>query len=491
MKFRRIGIFVSGVIVGAMIAASIGCLRWRSQKIVVREPAVPGESRLEYTPPPEPKFSAEFMEKYMPLLLDMITPRVVKVADDIYVAMGYAMGNVTMVITDEGLVIIDTTESEDAAKKIFADFRKITDQPVRVIIYTHFHPDHNQGTRAFYSEGVQIIATREFLNWIHGRDPELGNQHFRRSLDLLAGAVEPDYAFPLPVRTPYLSTGQAPEVMLPTLTFDEEYSFTLGGKRFELFHTRGETEDHLAVWIPHRRALHVGDLYYASYPNLTGILLEARPVRGWINSLTRFLELQPEYLILGHTRYLKGADLIQEHLKNYREAIQYVHDETVRYINAGQSVDQAVAEIQLPDHLAHLPYLQGLYGRVDWSIRGLYCDYAGWYDGKGTQLFPLPPQYRAREIVALAGGADKILSRAIELQKQNEHQLTAELCDLVIAANPRDRLAHVVKAHSMQYLAFAADNALAIGSYRSAYAIHMKAAAQASGQNDFNPSEVK
>ena len=485
MKMGKVGIFAGGVVIGLLLGCAFGCLKWKSQKLVVREPEIPGESRLEYTPPAEPKFSAEFMVKYLPLLLDMITPRVVKVTDDIYVAMGYAMGNVTMVITDQGLVIIDTTESEDAARRIFKDFRKITDQPVRYIIYTHFHPDHNQGTRAFYSEGVQILATGEFLHWIHGRNPDLGNRHFQRSLDLLAGAVEPDYAFSLPFRSPFLAAGQTPEVMMPTLTFDQEYTFTLAGKRFELFHTRGETEDHLAVWIPDERALQVGDLYYASFPNLTGIMLEARPVPGWMESLTRFIELQPDYLILGHTRHLKGADLIQEHLRNYREAIQYVYEESLRAINQGKPVHQAVAEIKLPEHLADLPYLQGLYGRVDWSIRGIYQDYTGWYDGGGTKLFPLPPQYQAREIAALAGGADKILARAIALQENDEHQLAAELCDIVIAANPRDQLAHTVKAHSMHYLAMSATNALAIGSYRSAYALHLKAAAEATLGQEF------
>ena len=263
---------------------------------------------------------------------------------------------------------------------------------------------------------------------------------------------------------------------MPTITFENEYSFTLGGKRFELFHTWGETEDHLAVWIPDERALHVGDLYYKSFPNLTGILLEARPVRGWINSLTRFIEMRPDYMIPGHMKPLKGADLIQEHLGNYREAVKYVHDETVRYINQGKTVHQAVAGIKLPERLAKLSYLQEYYGRVEWSIRGIYRYYTGWYDGKGTGLNPLSPEYKAREIVALAGGADKILARAIELQKNDEHQLCAELCDIVIAANPKDKLAHTIKAYSMQYMAYGFNNLLCFSIYRSAYSMHMKAA---------------
>ncbi|HUT55485.1 MAG TPA: alkyl/aryl-sulfatase [bacterium] len=481
MKERRLCVFISGVIVGAALGVGLGCLRLKSVEAVVREPEVPGESRLAYTPPPEPKFSAEFAAKYMPVLLSMIQPQIEKVTDDIYVAMGYAMGNVTMVITDEGLVIIDTTESEDSARRIMADFRKITEKPVRYIIYTHFHPDHNQGTRAFYSEGVEIIATREFLNWIHGANPGLGDQHFRRVLDILGGAAEPEYAFSMPFSSPYLSAGKAPEAMMPTITFDEQYSFSLGGKRFDLFHTRGETEDHLAVWMPEERALHVGDLYYHSFPNLAGIMLEARPVRGWMASLSRFIALGPEYLILGHTKPLKGQSHIQEHLENYLAAIQYVHDETLRYINNGKSVEEAVAGINLPDSLARLPYLQGLYGRVDWSVRDIYHAYAGWYDGWGAGLNPLPGKFRAREIVALAGGADKILSRAIALQKNGEYQLSAELCDVVIAANPQDKLAHTVMAYDMQYLAFSSDNLLCIGAYLSAYSMHMKAAKTGAG----------
>jgi|GEM_PF-707094 len=481
MKKRRFGVFFSGAVIGAVLGLAIGCLRLRSVQSVIREPQAPGEARLAYTPPPEPKISAELIARYMPVLMTMIQPKVEKVTDDIYVAMGYAMGNVTMVVTDEGLVIIDTTESEDSARNILADFRKITDKPIRYIVYTHFHPDHNQGTRAFYSEGVKIIATSEFLNWIHGPNPELGNRHFRRSLDVLGGAAEPDYAFKLPYNSPYLSAGKAPEVMMPTITFDEQYSFTLGGKRFELFHTRGETEDHLAVWMPGERALHVGDLYYMSFPNLAGIMLEARPVRGWIKSLSRFIDLKPDYMIPGHTKPLKGQAVIQEHLKNYRDAIQYVHDETVRYINNGKSVDEAVREIKLPENLNKLPYLEGLYGKVDWSVRDIYHAYAGWYDGWGTGLNPLPPQYKAREIVALAGGADKILGRAIELQKNGEYQLSAELCDIVIAANPKDKLAHTIKAYSMEYLAFSSTNLLCIGSYLSAYSMHMKAAKTGAG----------
>ncbi|HUT53806.1 MAG TPA: alkyl/aryl-sulfatase [bacterium] len=475
---RKVLIFGSGAVIGALVAVAIGCLQIRSPKVVVREPAAPGESTLTYTPPPEATLSAEMAAKAAPMLLTMISPKIVKVKDGVYVAMGYALGNVAMVVTDDGLVIVDTTEREEAAKKIMAEFRKISDQPVRYVVYTHFHPDHTQGTRAFMGPGTRVIATRAFLYWIAYQNELLGTHH-RRSRATQAGLREPEWAFDMPIsRNPFLGAWKKPEVVMPTITFEDDYSFTLGGKRFELFATQGETEDHLAMWMPDERVLFVGDLYYKSFPNLSTPMLESRPVQGWIDSLTRFIGMKPEYLVLGHTEPLQGADLIAEHLTNYRDAVEYVHDETVRCINEGKTVDQAVAEIKLPERLAKLDYLNPAYGRVDWSVRGIYHGYKGWYDGQGTALNPLPPQYRARELVQLAGGADKILARAIELQKNGEHQLTAELCDLVIAANPADKLAHRIKAASMQYMAYGFNNLNCFGFYRSAYSLEMKAAGE-------------
>lgn len=462
---------------GLFMAAAItaGCLR-RGAETVVREPEAPGESTISYTPPPAPSISLDMVRKYTPLLTRMLTGKVTRVTDDVYVATGYALGNVIMIITNEGLVIIDSTESGESAREIMADFRKVTDRPVKKIIYTHFHPDHIEGTAMFFSEGVEVIATNDFLYWVNYQNVML-REHHLRSRSTQSGRISPDYAFSIPFQSPFREMQDEP-VIMPNITFDKEYSFTLGGKRFELFHTWGETEDHLAVWMPGEKILFPGDLYYHSFPNLSTPMLESRPVQGWIESIDRFLTLGPEVMVPQHSWPVEGREKIKEHLTNYRDAIKYVHDKTVECINQGKTVDQAAAEIRLPERLARLPYLQEYYGRIEWSVRGIYHGYKGWYDGKGTGLHPLPPEYRSRELVALAGGADKVLARAIELQKNGEHQLCVELCDVIIAANPDDRLAHRVKAESLHHLAYAFDNLNCVGFYRSAYSMEMEAAGE-------------
>jgi alkyl sulfatase BDS1-like metallo-beta-lactamase superfamily hydrolase len=134
-----------------------------------------------------------------------------------------------------------------------------------------------------------------------------------------------------------------------------------------------------------------------------------------------------------------------------------------------------VRSVALPPELRDLPYLQPLYGRVDWAVRGIYRSYVPWYDGHGSNLDPLPSQTWARELLALAGGADKVLTRAIAAQQNSEHQLAIQLCDLVLQANPQDKVAHLIKASSLDYLSVAVHNINTFGFYRSAAALERKA----------------
>src|SRR3989344_8516535 len=95
--------------------------------------------------------------------------KVYQVAGNVYSAVGWQLGNVAMIEAPEGLIIIDTGEAVSESRKIMAEFRKISDKPVKAVVYTHFHPDHINGVKAFVSEEqvrsgeVQIIAHETLL----------------------------------------------------------------------------------------------------------------------------------------------------------------------------------------------------------------------------------------------------------------------------------------------------------------------------------------
>src|SRR5713226_783828 len=72
--------------------------------------------------------------------------------------------------------------------------------------------------------------------------------------------------FALPRPAPAAWPGDYGAKIEPTILFDDKYEFTLGGIKFELYSTPGETPDHLSVWIPQWKAAFTGDNYYESFP---------------------------------------------------------------------------------------------------------------------------------------------------------------------------------------------------------------------------------
>ena len=85
----------------------------------------------------------------------------IKVCENVYTATGYAFVTILLVVTPGGAVVIDTTESLSAAREVMGELKKITDLPVKVVVYTHNHADHWLGTKAFLAPGEtpdQIIV---------------------------------------------------------------------------------------------------------------------------------------------------------------------------------------------------------------------------------------------------------------------------------------------------------------------------------------------
>ena len=74
---------------------------------------------------------------------------IVQVTEGVYVAVGFALANSIMLEGPDGLVIVDVTESEDAAREILQHFRNISMKPIKALVYTHFHADHNRGALVY------------------------------------------------------------------------------------------------------------------------------------------------------------------------------------------------------------------------------------------------------------------------------------------------------------------------------------------------------
>ena len=204
---------------------------------------------------------------------------------------------------------------------------------------------------------------------------------------------------------------------------------------FRILHIPGETSDHIGVWLPASGILIAADNFCKSFPNLYAIRGTApRDVTDWIRSLDKMIELRPRWLISGHYKPIEGEEEVRAILTDYRCAIQYVHDQTVRHINKGTHPDEIAKTVRLHDDFKDNPYLWQVYGTVPWSAKGIYDMYMGWFSGYAVDLNPLTPAERARKMVELVG-EDRLLSTAESALKSHEYQWALELASHVFVAD--------------------------------------------------------
>jgi alkyl sulfatase BDS1-like metallo-beta-lactamase superfamily hydrolase len=429
---------------------------------------IPGRSHMayasEYTPPTDHPYSKERLEAEA-MARQAPKPQVVKVCENLYSAIGYAFATIIMVLTPDGVVVIDTTESLSAAREVMGELRKITNLPVKAVIYTHNHADHWFGTKAFFNSGVQVIAHENFAR-------EVKLQEGRGDSGRIRAAAMYGLLLPESMRVPWLTTypwpvavnlrweGIKPEDMVwPAKTFKDRHSFEIGGVTFQLLHAPGETPDQIIVHIPQYKVVCPADNYYATFPNLYTIRsTSSRPVLGWAAAQDTVMKLEPEYLVPGHGAPLAGKDKIKEVLTNYRDAILHVHNLAFEAVQKFKPLDEVVAKASLPPHLANLPYLKEYYGYIPFCVRSIYQSYVGWFDGVPANLQPLSRTELGADILKLVGSAEKILEYAARAQKEGRHRIVLELCEMVLAKDPKNRTARMMKISSMVALGRATAN---------------------------------
>jgi alkyl sulfatase BDS1-like metallo-beta-lactamase superfamily hydrolase len=411
---------------------------------------------------------------------EFFPPAIITVTEGVYVARGFNRDNPTLIEGVNGLIVVDPGESIPAAQIVKNAFNEHLDnifdkKPVKAVIYTHHHDCHIHGAAVFADEHTEIIAHEHLISALFD---EWYGQIYPSRVEggiKMAGIMFKDnpgwYAG-------YVLTGPnilGPSGFLPpTTTFKDELKRVIAGVELHLISAAGECHDVILVWLPEKDGLIEIGILYEAFPALVTMRGSGqRDPLDYINSLKICRSLNPEHLVALHgpNPVTSGKENVRQYLTNFSDAIQFMHDQVVRYMNLGYPPGKIKDMLELPPHLASNHYLQETYGSKDWDIYHIFRYYRGYYTGEIRDLLPQSPLSEAQMSAELAGGVDALASKAQKAFVDGNFEWALRLADDVLILEPGNVSAFETKKAAMLTLAENTMNSQARNELLSEYLI--------------------
>jgi len=252
-------------------------------------------------------------------------PGFTKVKDGIYV---YAAkeGNSTcsVVLTEEGPVIIDTCQTPIDGRKLAAAVKKLTDKPVRFVIDTEIHSDHTFDHFIFSPPGIVVNHQGATEGMKKNTDP--------KRLQTLA-AQSPEMA----------EAVKGYRMVTPQIEYKDRMTIHLGERTFELIYLKNvHSEADEAIWLPNERVL-----FAASAANVRTII-NLRPfvrIQDILASYKLMKSLNPEVVIPGHGA-VSTTKIFDEYEGFYTLLLKRVTD----MARQGKSLEEIKKELKMPEY---------------------------------------------------------------------------------------------------------------------------------------------
>jgi cyclase len=211
-----------------------------------------------------------------------------KIADDLYFFYEFSGSNSVFMVTDEGVLVIDTRQHPRAGAELVAEIRKVTDKPIRWVVNSHFHGDHTFGNDAFKKEGAVFVAhkeTQRIMRLVHPKEMARRMDYFESK------RYDPNDV----------------KLILADVTFDTTMTITLGGREARLIYLGpGQQDGDAFVLFPHARALFApGSFAKHSMPNMAF----TTSVENWIKLLDQVAAMDVDAILPGHGDVAGRADV--------------------------------------------------------------------------------------------------------------------------------------------------------------------------------------
>ena len=339
--------------------------------------------------------------------------------------------------TKDGLVMIDSGSHLDIDSAYNEIKKWRPEDDVKAAIFTHHHVDHIFGTQRFDKEANKSNRKRPIV-YSHELLPDHLDR-YKKTLGWNTAINRRQFA----INVPHFKWPE--EYRYPDITYGDKTSFTLGDCTFELFHGRGETDDHTWVFVPERKILAPGDLFIWAVPNGGNPQKVQRYVSDWSKALKQMMKKDAEIMIPGHGFPIFGKERIQEALSTTAYFLENLEDETLRLMNQGKSLNEVFHQVKIPTKIQKKPWLRPVYDDPKFLIKMIWKRYGGWWDGEYDRLLPDTRENEAKEWVDLCGGIDLIIDKALENLSKKKFELAAHLIEVAYYADKQNKKLHTAR----------------------------------------------
>ena len=396
-----------------------------------------------------------------------------RLAPGLYQVRNFDNSNVSFIETPKGWIVIDPLTVTEVARAAFDLLKKhVADKPVLALIYTHSHTDHFAGAPGIVDPAdvaagkVQVIAPKGFVEEVVSEWMIAGNAMGRRAFY--------QFGYFLP-RGPKGHAGMGMGTAIaagkqgfiaPTMEIERTgQSITIDGMELAFQMTPGaEAPTEFNIWIPSLKALCSAETATSTLHNVQTLRgAKVRDAKAWGDYLTETLRMwggQADVLFASHHWPRYGNPVIRTHLAHQRDGYKFIHDQSVRRMNMGQTPNEIADGLQLPAALQADWSLRGYYGTVSHNTKAVYDRYMGWYNGVPADLNPHPPVERAKRLVAAMGGAASLHRQARKAYATGDYRWSAELAHNGVFADPADKVSRKLLADSYEQLGYQSESAI-------------------------------
>jgi cyclase len=254
-------------------------------------------------------------------------PRVQKLADGVYVHTGKGFdSNSGIILTREGVVVIDTGQNPIESRDIMATVKKLTSMPVRLVIDTEPHGDHTTGHYVFSPPALVVAAA--------------GGGESMRNADRAA----PDRITRLGATSPEMKAAlEGYRFIPPNIEYHDKMTINLGGKTLELTYLKGvHSESDTAIWLPKERVVFSASAFVNNQIN---ILRPFVTIPDILAAGKMLKALNPEHVVPGHG-IPGGPEIFEKGEKYYALLLERVGNA----MKQGKSLDEIQKEVKMPEY---------------------------------------------------------------------------------------------------------------------------------------------